>query len=700
MKTKTKPRISRERRLEDRAHELFPDLLGPAFEESPSGLLVPASSKIYGDDFDIVALMNEAKDPDTGLMRDLKIDDGDLHHASSYYDFVFNVLKGDAHPPWMMQMWIGVMLFAEFCPICSDKKWLSLDYMINNVDKRAPSEGIIENIKMLKHGVCPKCKRHKHDLIKNHGLRNYVELVNILGQRSGKSASAAGYSAYVTHRYLKFPKLATLTKAMQKSTELTATFVSLTFSKAFSLLWTPYINIVNESKWFEQYHECLNRASERYGLELYRKKDEFLKYYMKGLRIYPSGPKSQTLRGDTRFLAIIDELGLFPLPTGNEEEDEKSERANADEAHKSLSNSLATVQSVYMELQKKGLNAPPAVMMGVSSPISMRDKVMRLLADSRTDEGRKYILGVNLPTWKINPFLDRDSPMIAKAYSSNPEKAERDFGANPPRVSQTLIKPGQVPVTLFKHKNSHLLTYQYDMPGLIYAKVQRVYSPKFPSVVTIDAGHTNNSFTLTGGHFDFDRQKTVISTVMEIMCHDMRKVDFNMTYLHLILPILKDLNAVLLLADQWQSLDILSRAREDMGLIPGGKDKYRCVTKQYSPRRKDFDSLVSMMENGAYEFPFLSQADYDEVTSSYIDYTTLKDQAVKHLLLQMLTVKDVGVDKAPTKGEGFTDDIFRALVLTNKIHDEKVMQRLREAQGWMKEEGKSGMPMPFYASRG
>lgn len=252
MKTITKKvsPASRARQIDDRAQELFPELFGSSFVETPSGIAVPSTGKVYGDDFDIIALMNEAKDPDTGLMRDLKIDDGDLHHASSYYDFVFNVLKGDAHPPWMMQMWIGVMLFAEFCPICSNKKWLSLDYMINNVDKRAPSEGIIENIKMLKHGVCPKCKRHKYDLIKNHGLRNYVELVNILGQRSGKSASAAGYSAYVTHRYLKFPKLATLTKAMQKSTELTATFVSLTFSKAFSLLWTPYINIVNESKWF------------------------------------------------------------------------------------------------------------------------------------------------------------------------------------------------------------------------------------------------------------------------------------------------------------------------------------------------------------------------------------------------------------------------------------------------------------------
>lgn len=678
-------------------NELFPDLMEPGYTKQ-SGILVP--QKTYADDFDIIAKMNEAKDPDTGLLRDLKIDDGDLHHASSFYDFCFNVIKGDAHPPWMMQMWIGLMLFAEVCPVCSNKKWLSLDYMVSNVDKAAPSEGITENLKILRHGVCPKCKRSKHELIKNWGLVDYVELVNVLGQRSGKSASAATYSSYITHRYLKFPKLATMTKAMQKSTELTGTFVSLTFNKALSLLWTPYINIINESTWFQNFHKILDEAGEKYGIEVYRKKDEYIKYFHKGIRFYPTNPKSQTLRGDTRLLAIIDELGLFPLPTGNEEEDEKSDRANADEAHKSLSNSLTTVQSVHQELLAKGHNCPPALMLGVSSPISMRDKVMRLLADSRTETGKKYILGINLPTWQVNPFIHRTSPMIAKAYASNPEKAERDFGATPPRVSQTFIKPQQVPATMFKHKNSHLLQYCYDVPGMLYAKLQRVYSPKFPSVVTIDAGYTNNSFTLTGGHFDFDRQKTVITTVLEIMCHDLRNIDFNLVYKNVILPVLKDLNAVLLLADQWQSLDILSRAREDMGMLPGGKNKYRCVTKQYSPRRKDFDSLVSMMENGGYEFPFLSQADYDEVTNTYIDYTTLKDQAMKHLLLQMLTVKDIGEGKAPTKGEGFTDDIFRALVLTGKIHDAKVMERLREAQGWLKQEGRTGMPIPAYRSRG
>lgn len=683
------------RKSNDRALELFPELLEP-FVEHSSGLMVPTAD--YDDDFDIVALMDSAKDPDTGLMRDLKIEDGDLRNASSFYDYCFNVIKEDAHPPWMMQMWIGIILFGEFCPVCSDKRWLSLDYMVNNVDRSLPSIGISEHIQLLHHGVCPKCKRGKYELFKNHGLRNYVELVNVLGQRSGKSALAANMATYITHRYIKFPKLATLTKAMQKSTELTGTFVSLNFNKAFSLLWTPYINIINESKWWQEFHSVLDHAGERYGIELYRKKSEFIKYFFKGMRIYPSGPKSQVLRGDTRLLAIIDELGLFPLPTGNEEEDEKSERANADEAHKSLFNSLATVQSVNIELLKKGYNPPPALMLGVSSPISMRDKVMRLLGESRTEEGKKYIFGVNLPTWKINPFLDRDSPMIAKAYASNAEKAERDFGANPPRVSQTFLKAPQVPLSLFKHKNSHNLIYQYDQPGLLYAKVQKVWTPKFPSVVSIDAGHVNNSFALTAGHFDFDTHKTVISTVLEIMVHDLRKVDFNLTYLNLILPILKNLNAVLLVADQWQSLDILSRAREDRGKNPKGK--HRTLAVQYSPRRKAFDALAAMLTSGTIELPLLSQAHYEDVCTNYIDYTTLKDDPVKHLFLQMLTVKDIGVDKPPTKGEGFTDDMFRALTLLTKIHDPKVMERLVEAQAWMQESGTSGMPMPVYMSRG
>lgn len=693
--------------LDRKVAEMFPGLMpagvkhyhdnGAGIEEvmMPSGKILT----IDDDKFDIVKLMAESRDPATGLIRDLKIDDRDLATASSYYDYAFTIIGKDDHAPWFIQMWTGLMLFAEICPPCSNPKWLNLEWIVNHIHKGKPSYEIKEGLQILQHGQCPKCKRKKWELIKDHGLNNYVELVNVLGQRSGKSSSAAHYLSYHTHRMLKFPRLADLSNSMRKSTELTTTLVSLTYAKAVGVLWTPYVNLINESSWFNELHKLLDHYGEKYGVELYRKKDEFIKYYHRSLKMYPSNPKSQTLRGDTRVAAAIDELGLFPLPTGNDEEDEKSDRANSDEAHKSLSNSLLTVRNIQNKLLQQGLNCPPALMMGVSSPISIRDKVMRLLEDSKTEVGKRNILGINLPTWHVNPDIDRDTPAIMLAYETNAEKAERDFGANPPRVHQTFMKAGSIPLKLFSTKNSHSIQYKYDIPGHVYSVVQKHYGPRYPSIVTIDAGHVNNSFTLTGAHFDFKRQKTVVTTVIEVMTHDGRKIDFNKVYEAVILPVCKDLHAVALLADQWQSLDILSRARTDMGqALINGKLKDKCLAKQYSPRRKDFDALLAMMINGSIEFPFLSEEDYNEVCNRYIDYRTLNGQPMKHLLLQMLTVTDLGPGKCPTKGAGFTDDIYRALVLQTKIHEEVVMQRLREADVSYVE-AKRSMPKPAFAGR-
>ena len=193
--------------IDPRLAELFSQLLpqdapAPVKSGGASHIALPQT---YDDDFDIVGLMADAKDPDTGLLRDLKIDDRDLKQASSFYDYAFNIIGEDAHPPWIMQMWIGLLIFGETCPPCSNKKWYDLQWVIDHVDKAKPSQEITDGFTILRHGVCPKCKRTKHELIKNYGLHNYTELVNILGQRSGKSSSAATYSSYQTHRLLKFP---------------------------------------------------------------------------------------------------------------------------------------------------------------------------------------------------------------------------------------------------------------------------------------------------------------------------------------------------------------------------------------------------------------------------------------------------------------------------------------------------------------
>jgi hypothetical protein len=321
------------------------------------------------DDFDIASYMADAEDTETGTLHDLKIDTRDLKQAKNFFEYCFTVLGKKTYPPFARQMWIGAFLFGEVCPCCTNPKWLD----IHNVPKDFPTKDMKEHMVFLERGKCPKCKRNKLELIQNHGLNNYIQLCNVLGQRSGKSLSLAMYASYLTHRFLKFPSIASLTKTMQSSTELTGTFVSLTHAKAKSVMWTPFKQIIEESQWFEEYFKLLDFYKEKYGKELYKNSTEFLRFNHLNMRFYPSGPKSSTLRGDTRLFAGLDELGLFPLPKGDAEEDEQSERANADEAHKSLYNSLGTVNNAYNELLNKGYySVPPAILFCVSSPYSLK----------------------------------------------------------------------------------------------------------------------------------------------------------------------------------------------------------------------------------------------------------------------------------------------------------------------------------------
>ena len=237
--------------VDKRVAELFGDLM-PADHEykiETAGSANRSAIIVDDNEFDIVKIMNESTDPDTGLLRDLRIDDRDLYAAKNFYDFSLVMLKEDMKPPWMMQMWTGLMLFGEVCPCCSDKRWMNLEWLIENVDRATPAKEIKQGMKLLRHGVCPKCKRTKGDLYMNYGLRNYTELVNCLGQRSGKSSSASFYLAYLLHRWLKFPHLASLSSSMQKSTEITGTIVGLTASRA-TTIWTPFTNIIQDARWF------------------------------------------------------------------------------------------------------------------------------------------------------------------------------------------------------------------------------------------------------------------------------------------------------------------------------------------------------------------------------------------------------------------------------------------------------------------
>lgn len=622
--------------------------------------------------FDLQSMVNDLIDPKTGKMREL-VDTRGLPEAKNFFDYCYRILGSDIHAPWSVQMWLALMSFGEVCPRCTNPKYLD----VHNIDKTLPSKKLISSKRMtlLEHGVCPHCGATKKELLES-GELNYVnQAVFVLGQRSGKSSTAAVMASYVLHRYLMYPMLASMTNSMQASTELVMIFCSLSYDKAYSVLWTPFKNIIDSAQWFKSYFSLLDSYKEQTGKELYINSKSILAFANKNIRCYPTGPKASALRGNTSVMTLLDELGLFPLPDPTKEvsEDDTNRRADSDEAYTSLLNSLATVGAAQKELIWKGhYDAPPCLMLSVSSPISKRDKVMRLYEESKTNP---FIFGCQLPTWSVNPYLEKDSPLIASAFKADQRKALRDFGATPTETASPYFDPLTVTKCFVGRPNSHQLIYQYNKiqdQYFVYGSVRQINQYIEPTVMALDAGLVNNSFAIAVVGYNEQTHKTETVCVLEVIARDGNTIDFEKVYSQIILPLAKDLNTCFVVADRWNSADHLHRIRTDRGMR---RNKPVTYAKQYSLKIKDFEAVKAMMNNGSVICPKLKPELAQKILNGQIaDYKTeLIEKPVENLYLELLTVTDYGPTLCPGKAEGFTDDIARAWVLAvATINKEKV----------------------------
>lgn len=617
----------------------------------------------YTSDFDIHALMDEAIDPLTGTLRDLKIDDRDLPLAKNFFDFTTNFCQ--ANPPWARQMITWLNLFGEYCPHCLKDKD-RLDPLSVPVD--FPSLEVAEYIPLLEYGKCPRCGGRKHQFVANNEMNLYQELVLVWGQRAGKSTTGASGSGYQAHRFLKMPKLSTLDpQNILPFTPLTGTFVSLTFTKAFALLWTPFKSLIEMTPWFTQLRELLDHYGNKYGAEIYRMRDEFMIFHHKNIKFYPSHPAANILRGDTRIHAAIDELGLFPMPRDkvSDDADETSERANAKEAVTSLETSLATVNTSLRRLLTKGFDhVPPTLLLGLSSPKHEKDMVMRRFRFTRSEVGRTIALGSQLATWEINPGLPRNSPYIMAKFEADPVAAMRDLGAQPPKTASNFV-----PRTHFTKEHypfvgaKNAIRYEYEIGGTdnteVWAALKNatVGKIKYPTVLSLDAGLNNNSFSIAAVGADPDNDhKITVPALIEIIPRG-TTVSFNRMYKNVLLPFSAAMNCQAWIADRWNSLDVLSRAKDEIKGLQ---------TFQRSLKPADFENFLQVLWNTNLVLPLLDKDKATEVKDlEFDDYRPVfyERGPVQHLLHQFITVQTGHGGGCPEKAVGLTDDLFRAVVL-------------------------------------
>ena len=584
--------------------------------------------------------------------RDTRIDDSAMPYAKNIYEWATrDEFAGTVFTPFMEQLLWGVIVFAEWCPRCSDVEWLYYDHKVDDTFLTFERK-----VCMLEHGICPSCGGRRSEFINAEQLYFYQELAVCAGQRSGKSQTVGGLlTPYMTHRILKMQKPAEVYN-ISSSTVLHGTFCALTYAQAKETLWEFYYGTLLESPWFREYHNMLNYYGEKYGQQLFKFNDTFVTYRCRNLMWYPAGPDKRILRGRTRIFAGVDEIGYF-----DNEAESKKIKMSASGVYDALDSSLLTIRGAAERLVQAGYDdVLNGMSMNVSSPAHRRDKIMSLVNASQTS---KVIYGIHRPTWEINPTLPRSSKVISERYRTDPDGAERDYGAVPPLAANPFITDKQsIQECIGKHSNPVKMSYKIrkesgTKAACRWAKIDKIKKSKRPACLGIDAGHTNNSFACCVMTKDDSTGIATVDLLIEIMPRPGFPLNYTKIYLDVLCPIFENRNIKVFLADRWNSLKILSDASEEYGVY----------SQQYSLRYKDLWLPKTMLEQGTIVFPRLSKKGM--IVPDVVEYEDkayphcFQGREMDHLVVQMLTVQDTGTKVL--KGDGLTDDLWRAMAIAS-----------------------------------
>ncbi len=542
--------------------------------------------------------------------------------------------------PFPRQLQICLEVFSSYCPYCSNT-----DFIRNKIEVNTDLDNILDKTMLYKHGICPKCKSSKYEAIEKGDHNLYNTMIGIVGQRAGKSALSAMIASILTSQYILLPNPGDFFQLLKSVSTIQGTFIGLRYDDAIQNLWDPFYNIITTSPWFSNVNKFLKDEGNKLGVELIRLRNTFVVYTWKQLGLFPAGPDKRALRGKTRIFHFLDELSWF---TGVEQEIK-----NPEEVLKALDNSLLTIRVKTKKMLKDHPYLYPVLSASVSSPRSKNDKGMILYNQSKNI---KSIYGFKGPTWWFSPDVCRKD--LDDYYLKDPLGSERDFGSNPPFGENPYISSPATLVNVFSNKKNIFRINGYEtvkdsLGGkLIYPKLGTRMVHSFPSILAVDTGAVNNSFSLTLSHWREDEEGNYIfatSGIIEIIPEG-HPLSFPDIYSKVISPILSRFNVKIVAFDRWQSINLSQQVYQDFGID--------AIT--YSVNKYDFADLKTSINAGDCLFPKL-EFEIKELLSLEKNIEHYTKYPCSHLFLQFLLSKDTG--RTVLKGDGITDDILRCIVL-------------------------------------
>jgi len=347
-------------------------------------------------------------------------DERDLKLYPNIFEFYSKeVLLGKGCSLWPVQLKIALEFLGEYCPKCTNMKFFN-----NMYDEKIDT--ILDNVQLLKYGVCPKCKKNKFYFMKKGLLGYYTTMAGCAGQRAGKSVLNAVLAIYQLHRYLKLvdpPRFLSLlpgTTQLLPGSNLSMIFTGVTLNQAKDCEWSNFRDMYAQCKWFTEYNTMLKYYSMKLSSKLYDIKDNLIYYKLKNMYCKVKAP-TKALYGRNVFFASVGEYAWMPwnkakIVSGGLERGATSIRYY----WKQLNNSI--LKKYFYEYP---YHIPTALTIYSSSPKDAADPLWDLFLNKPSEETYLY----HYPTWKINPLFSEKKIQECK---TGVEYFERDFGAIPP----------------------------------------------------------------------------------------------------------------------------------------------------------------------------------------------------------------------------------------------------------------------------
>lgn len=470
----------------------------------------------------------------------------------------------------------------------------------------------------------------------------------IHSHNSSKSRTAGMELAYLAHRLFMTGNPSEYYGLLGGQT-LSGVITATAIEQAMRNVYGPGIKnlLEGEGPWFVEFNKWLNEKSHTLGKKLYKIQETSATYLFGNLWIGCLSPDIRTIRGRTAFCTATDELAYF-------DSDENKVRIGGLEVNNALMNALQTTLNAARRLRSRKMeDVVFPCHISISSIKSETDPIVTWRKRQWNNPGAVHF---KLPTWKFNPDFTEEQLRI----DNQTDTFDRDFGSVAPKSAGSFMNLAQIKNMLGDTRNGVKIarTEYVSSIGEVFttAKASIQWRAKvggMQTLLSLDAGKNGNHFGFAVSHIDEEDGAYIVDAIGEVQPLPDREIHFQSLCYNVFAELCDAFNVKVVVADRWNSLQLLQNLSDEYGL-----ERYELQLKY-----KDFLSWKQEVISQLIVLPREEMDVEDAVTTTDINKFIKPPMPIAHFYQQCSSVIDTGKTVDKGSGGGYTDDLFRCVVL-------------------------------------